>query len=614
MKYGVSMMKKMSLKNKLVISFIILIILPIAVLGYFSVRIYSNEIEDKVLKSAFSNNEQIMNHLDNHLKILGKLSEYPLNEEKLLEILRKDYSRLSNEKYIRYTDFVDAKSLLFNNIVFYSDLIDSVWLYGMDDYDLRARAMVESMNADYNIHHEPWLKTIKEKEGGLAIIGVHHDKQKMPGTNYVVSIGRMMIDPNSYSRTEIGIIIINIDIKKLEKLWVDSGITPNTLFYLIDEKDHIIYSRDHSQIHQNIHHIWGQELNFESLSGQEICLGDKRYQFISCQSGFSMWRMISIIPSNELFSYREQMIPITLFVGIVLIVLTVLSAFLITNSITRPIYELSHRMENIGEGNFDVSIGMYYGEIGIISKTISLMQKKIKNLIQKIYVEEEEKRKAEMHALQAQINPHFLYNTMSAIKWMANIQGASGIEEALNSLAFLLAYTSKWDHDFVGISDEMVFVENYIHILEIRFYNMFTVYYNIQKEVYRYKTLKFLLQPIIENAVLHGFEGLEKHGDLNICIRKEGNNIIFCVTDNGKGFDQNILPFILETKQEPSKQRFNSIGLSNVHRRIQLHFGKQYGLSVQSEEKKGTRVTIVIPAMGMQSGSEGVGYEDTHCR
>lgn len=602
----VRIVNRISLRNKLVISFI-LILLPMFILSFLSIGMYSSEIENKLINSAIGNNEQIINNIDNSLNMLAKLSEYPLYDENLIEILKRDYDGLPNARHVKSNDFEKANDLLNYNIVFYSNMLDSVWLYGYKYFDLRGRALVERMRSDYSITSEEWLDRIISADGASVIIGIHYDNQKLPGRNLVISVGRLIKD--TLTRERIGIILINVDVHSLEKLWMDRGVTPNTLFYLTDESGRIIFSKNKEHINLTLDSVFGESVNFNVRPSQEIMLEGNKYQLISSQSSISGWRAISIIPTNELFSYNIKMYKIMLLIGLGVVILSIAAVYLITTSITRPIYALSNNMRKMGEGNFDVPIGNYYGEMGVIGQAISMMQTKIKNLIEKIYLEEEEKRRAELHALQAQINPHFLYNTMSAIKWMANIQGATSIENALNSLAYMMAYTSKWNNDFVSIADEMIFIENYISILELRYYNKFKVHYDIEPEVRNYKTLKFLLQPMIENAVFHGFEGLEEMGELHISIKKENDEVVFKVKDNGQGFDTKRLKHILEEDKDTTRQRFNSIGLSNVHKRIKLHFGEKYGLDIKSTLLKGTEVTIVIPAIPNNTDNKGGIYE-----
>jgi hypothetical protein len=176
------------------------------ILSFISINLYSGEIKSKLITSAIGNNEQIIHNLDNSLIMLEKLSEYPIYDDKLVEILKKDYSAIPNYKHVKSTDLEKAKDLLNTNIVFYSNLIESVWLYGIKDFDLRGRALVETMDSDYKITDEVWLKRIIDKDGASTIIGIHQDKQKMPGTNFVITIGRLIKNKNT--REKIGIILM----------------------------------------------------------------------------------------------------------------------------------------------------------------------------------------------------------------------------------------------------------------------------------------------------------------------------------------------------------------------------------------------------------------------
>ena len=241
------------------------------------------------------------------------------------------------------------------------------------------------------------------------------------------------------------------------------------------------------------------------------------------------------------------------------------------------------------------------GEVGDISLTVEKMIVEIKRLIGKIYQEEGEKRNAEMNALQAQINPHFLYNTLNVIKWMASMQGASSIESALGSLSYLFTFIARSSGDFISIRDEIKFLQEYLSILNLRYYNRFTVDYEIDDEVYKYKTLKFLLQPVVENAVFHGIEGVERKGKLTVSAKCENNKILFFIEDNGKGISDDIMKSIFEEENKMANRSINSIGIPNIQKRIKLFFGDEYGLSIKSMADRGTTVILTIPAMPLEN-------------
>ncbi|UYZ21782.1 sensor histidine kinase [Mesobacillus jeotgali] len=248
-------------------------------------------------------------------------------------------------------------------------------------------------------------------------------------------------------------------------------------------------------------------------------------------------------------------------------------------------------MQQVSVGDLDVRVGLTGGDIGRISKTIDAMLEQIRSLISRIYLEESEKRKLEMLAMQSQIRPHFMYNTINAIKWMAKMQGASGIEEALNSFSSVIKFTAKTEGDFVTVREETDFIKDYIQILDLRYFNKFDVHYDIDENVLEYKTLKFLLQPLVENAVFHGFDKIEDKGMLEIKVGQEDGRLIFVIKDNGIGIPDELLD------DSHSIQKLNSIGISNIQKRIELNFGKEYGLFLSSEKNQGTVAKIVLPIM-----------------
>jgi two-component system sensor histidine kinase YesM len=196
---------------------------------------------------------------------------------------------------------------------------------------------------------------------------------------------------------------------------------------------------------------------------------------------------------------------------------------------------------------------------------------------------------------------------------MASMQGATGIESALGSLSSLFNFIAKSKGDFIPIREEMKFLQEYLSILELRYFNRFKVDYYIEEEVYNYSTLKFLLQPVLENAVFHGIKGVDRKGLLMVgaCIRE--GRVVFSVEDNGKGMAEDVLRSVFEDGERMESRGINSIGIPNVQRRIKLFFGDDYGLTIKSGEDQGTKVIITIPAIPLKDIKE-LTYEDTHCR
>lgn len=583
------------LKSKLMIAFIGLIVVPIICLGYFTTRITSDVIRDTAVKSAVRSNEQVIKNLDNFLQMLAKLSEYPITDKEVQEILSKQNLEHDSFDYAAMNNMGKLNEFVYYKILSFSNMIDSAALYQAGSNKIFGRSPTDFLNIDYSPKDEEWFQKIIERQGAHTIIGIHREKQLSPKQEYVVSVGRSIVEPGT--RKLNGVIVINVGIRKLEKLWLDTRLTAHSQFYLVDQDNKVIFSKDNTQVNQDIYHVLDGKINLHSSTYEVLEINGKKFYIISSASEFSGWKAITVIPQEELFSYITVIFRITSINTLFIILLSIIIAIFIATSITKPLYELNQKMKKVREGNMDVSIDIRGGEVGEISNTVQQMLNKINQLIQKIYKEEEEKRHAEMLALQAQINPHFLYNTLNTIKWMAHIQGVIGIENAIASLSSVLSFIAKTDGDFISIEEEIRFIRDYIKILNLRYYNKFQVAYEIDEEVYRYKTLKFLLQPVIENAVFHGFEGLDKKGEVNIKIFVSNDRVIFKVRDNGRGIEESVLRGILQDNGHESHRKLNAIGLSNVARRIKLHFGEQYGVSIDSIYGQGTEVTIEIPAL-----------------
>ena len=213
--------------------------------------------------------------------------------------------------------------------------------------------------------------------------------------------------------------------------------------------------------------------------------------------------------------------------------------------------------------------------------------------MENIKVNEKHKRIAEIKTLQAQINPHFLSNTLNTVKWLANAQKADNIETLVSSLIKLLHVSMGKGGDYISIREEIEYIRSYIQIQEFRYFDKFEVIFNIEEDILDYKILKFILQPIIENSIIHGIGPMDQKGLISVKAYKSEEELFFSVTDNGAGICDDKIEQVL--KSNGSSSTFSRIGIYNVNERIKLNFGEQYGLNIQSVEGLYTSVEIILP-------------------
>jgi two-component system sensor histidine kinase YesM len=250
-------------------------------------------------------------------------------------------------------------------------------------------------------------------------------------------------------------------------------------------------------------------------------------------------------------------------------------------------------MIKVGSGDFGHIIPLTFNsELNLLAKGYNTMSSRLKELVEEIYIKEGQKRKAEVVALQSQINPHFIYNTLDTIKQMAVIQKTQGIVEMTESLIKLLESAAKYNESMITIEAELELLKSYIYIQETRYYGKFDVYFSYDEGVLKYKTINLILQPVIENAIFHGIVPKNGIGSIGISIKEYADYIAYMITDNGIGMQPELINQLFLS---PKESHFNRLGIYNVNKRIKLYFGEEYGLQIKSVIDRGTEVTITIP-------------------
>lgn len=286
---------------------------------------------------------------------------------------------------------------------------------------------------------------------------------------------------------------------------------------------------------------------------------------------------------------------------IILLFVTVIGLMLmrlLSHSVTTPVAVLKKQLASIAAGDFRQNPAIEWdNELGDIGHDINLLAKDINHLMQQRIADEKEKKDQEYQVLQSQINPHFLYNTLNSIKWMASAQHADGIAEITTALAHLLKSISKGTSTIVSVEDEFRLLDDYFTIQKYRYGGAITMEYEIEDQVLlKNQILRFTLQPIVENAIFHGIEpkGSSGHIAIHLYRRKEGM-ICIDITDDGVGMDEETIRSVLSGSTSDRSSFFKQIGIASVNTRIQYTFGTEYGLSITSTPGKFTCMSILLP-------------------
>lgn len=304
------------------------------------------------------------------------------------------------------------------------------------------------------------------------------------------------------------------------------------------------------------------------------------------------FKVVSIFPMD---TFKESINSIQIFIIILSLIVILLGFtvdYLFSKSITSSIITLIKKIEKVSAGNLKVQCEKYYGkdEIGYLNEQFDTMVEKINVLFKDVYESKIKQRENEIKALQSQINPHFLYNTLSSINWMAIERGAFDVSHAINSLAKYYRLTISKGRQIIKVSEEIQHIKAYVEIQQIRFKDKFFVDYMIDNAVMNFMMPKIILQPFVENAIIHGMENMEHPCGLMVKINSADGIIEFIIKDEGKGISPEILREIKE-----SKAKNKGYGIRNVDERIKLLYGDNYGVTIRSKKREGTTVIISLP-------------------
>lgn len=307
--------------------------------------------------------------------------------------------------------------------------------------------------------------------------------------------------------------------------------------------------------------------------------------------------VVEVLPVSSLGNEKLMVLQTVLIMSVGCLILGWLLSFLFTNQVKKPIDKLVGHIGKVAEGDFiqDKSIETE-DEIGVIGRTVNTMSGQIEQLMEQKVEDEKEKSGLELKMLQAQINPHFLYNTLDSIKWIAVVQKNSGIVKVVSALSGLLKNMAKGYNEQVTVRKELDFLGDYVTIEKIKYAERFDVEIRVEEpELYKARMIKLTLQPLIENAIFSGIEPSGRNGLITVHIYAADNKLYTVIRDNGVGIEPDKLKNIWKESTNTIGDRMSSIGLVNVDRRIKLTYGEEYGLSIASEVDVYTEVTVMTP-------------------
>ena len=451
---------------------------------------------------------------------------------------------------------------------------------------------------NFKAEDEEWFVNALNKTENIHFTLPHVQKMFEKGDNsynWVISMSRA-VEITVGGSTEQAVLLIEMAYQGLEEVLDEVTLGNGGYIYLMDSNGDIIWHPKFELIASG--RVKENNLvaaGYDDGSREEVFNGT-RQTVVTKTVGYTGWKLVGVIKGTGI---SLNMLKTRLF--IVFVILLIIFIVIIINSyisfrVTNPIRELEKSVKALEEGNLDADIymgGSY--EVQHLGKSVQDMKFRIKGLMQDIVSEHEEKRKSEFDSLQAQINPHFLYNTLDIIVWQIENEKQSEAVHTVTALARFFRLSLGKGKNIVTVRDEIDHVKNYLMIQHMRFKNKFDYEFDIAEDVLELPSLKLMLQPLVENAIYHGMEFMDGDGMITVKAWRKEDELYLSVADNGLGMTEDKVEMILTGKSSSGNGRGSGIGVKNVNERIKLYFGEAYGLTIDSEPDEGTKVTIHLP-------------------
>ena len=528
--------------------------------------------------------EQVLDEVANNISILlsnvETMGDTIVVDSHLMEILATSHKTIFSNKELEKNMNSYVEGLL----------NDVVWEYGR--YNMKPELYIVgnngytystySKNKYYlnNIKEELWYEEIVKSDGDTVLINTYKDENGIGPYKNIFKMGRLIKD--IITNETLGILIMDISETMLYDRYskmIDNG----SFIYITDSSGKIISSKDKRDIGKNYKDIFNNDdRNIEgSVNSTKIISQIEEYE----------WNIIQEIPSNISMKISNKIISITTLIIMFVSFIALIITYKLSKWITKPIIQIKNKMQEVTGGNLKSQIIVNReDEIGDLQESFNSMVNQLNTSIENIKESEKQKRVAELSFLQAQINPHFLYNTLSGIRFLISMGKNEEAEEMLYRFTKLLRAILPKASEMITLGDEIENIKNYGELQQMRYTNSFEIEYHIEERVLDFKIPSFILQPILENAILYSMEKENNFGYIKVTASEENEHIKIIIEDNGIGMSKDKLITVLNKGVS-----INSVGVTNVHERIQLNYGMKYGLRIESEEGKGTKVIFILP-------------------
>ncbi len=574
-----------SIHTNIALGFSFLILCTTISLSYNAYRLSSSAVMNSSLAYTSQLISQVNTNIQTYIGNMQSISALVLENGDL-----QRYLSLNNPDTPEGAALKKQLNEFFHSIVSSRNDIASIAFIGSNGAAVSDRS--DANLKDYNqLARQEWFKQAKNADGKVVISSSHVQHIYAHEYRWVVSISRLLKGTAGLPKS--GVLLVDLNYNVINNLCQQILLGKRGYVFVLDPSGDLIYHPQQQLIYS---HLKSEDIEriLNSKDSKLESVQDKVKKIYTIRTTKFGWKIVGVTYPDELVGNKREIQFSSAMWGILSLLVALAISVILSFTLTKPIKNLESHMKQVEKGDFDTRVEIASpNEIGKLARTFNLMIAKIKELMNQIVAEQEMKRASELKALQAQIKPHFLYNTLDSIIWMAEMGKMDKVVEMTSALSRLFRSSIGKGEELVPISVELENIQNYLTIQSIRYKNKFTYEIDVDPAILNCKILKIILQPLVENAIYHGIKHKIDIGHIRITGQKADGMVRIAVSDDGPGMDTARIKAVLAAPwtQEEGK----SVGLSNVNHRLQLYFGESYGLDFTSEPDDGTTVFVQFP-------------------
>ncbi|MFC0333301.1 sensor histidine kinase [Paenibacillus sepulcri] len=576
----------LSMQQKLLIVFLFLVSLPIILVSYASYYSYSRSIQTNTEAYAAEITSKMMTKLDDYVTDLYNMSAMPLYNEVFLQWLSQPGVELDKQRSL------DLYVANLNKIK-----PDTVSVYVFDRYgNVFYNIKSGGKRSNFDEVKSVWEKIAAEGDGRPELVSTQEvASDRSPTTYYAFSVIREL--KGTWDMEPVGYIVFDTNISAISRQIESADDVTKGKTLLVDENNVVVFDSERKLITHNISSDESIRRAVDDKGSFQILKDGEPYICTYVISNLTHWKMLVYIPLEEVTRQASVTRNFTLTITAAFIAFALFIAIAISFALTRPLRKIKLLMQEVQRGNLDVSFNLKYSdEVGMLGRHFNMMVSRVQTLIEEVEFTQARKKEAELIALQSQINPHFIYNTLEMIRMTAEVNDDDEVSEMTYILGKLLRYGVNHANRSVTIREEIDHLQNYLALQNMRFADRYKLIIHIPEDIYALPCIKLIFQPIIENAIHHAFRDKPESGTIQIAAAHDGEDIVIHLSDDGVGMNEQALKILRD--HISGVQLIDSgrgIGLRNINERIKLQFGERYGLKVDSREEIGTIVTLRLP-------------------